>query len=200
MAGGPHGRDRRRNARDPARRGRRSSRDRAEHDLALHAVVDSAKVGDRLRASGQRDSTGLVVEQLRISTDEGDRSAVLEQHEPVEPAPRTAKVDSSQGIVTTRPVMSTHAAVCAPSTAPIRARRRGHRELRFHDERDSHRIGNATRVVPVANEAPIARGTLAHRSFPTPVDENHREPSRLRFRVTVDSRQRPTATRTVMSW
>jgi len=35
-----------------------------EHVLALHAVVDSAKVGDRLRASGQRDSTGLVVEQL----------------------------------------------------------------------------------------------------------------------------------------
>jgi len=35
-----------------------------EHVLALHAVVDSAKVGDRLRASGQRDSSGLIVEQL----------------------------------------------------------------------------------------------------------------------------------------
>ena len=35
-----------------------------EHVLALHAVVDSARVGDRLRASGRRDSSGLIVEQL----------------------------------------------------------------------------------------------------------------------------------------
>ena len=35
-----------------------------EHVLALHAFVDSAKVGDRLRASGQRDSSGLMVERL----------------------------------------------------------------------------------------------------------------------------------------
>ena len=33
--------------------------------LALHAVVDSAKVGDRLRARGSRDESGaLIVEQL----------------------------------------------------------------------------------------------------------------------------------------
>jgi len=35
--------------------------------LALHAVVDAAKVGDRLRGSGRRDDSGAVlVERLEI--------------------------------------------------------------------------------------------------------------------------------------
>ena len=35
--------------------------------LALHQVVDAAKVGDRLRASGKRDASGaLIVERLEI--------------------------------------------------------------------------------------------------------------------------------------
>ena len=35
--------------------------------LALHAVVDAAKVGDRLRGSGKRDDSGAVmVERLEI--------------------------------------------------------------------------------------------------------------------------------------
>jgi hypothetical protein len=38
-----------------------------EHVLALHQVVDAAKVGDRLRASGKRDESGaLTVERLEI--------------------------------------------------------------------------------------------------------------------------------------
>ena len=35
--------------------------------LALHAVVDAAKVGNRLKASGHRDESGaLIVDQLEI--------------------------------------------------------------------------------------------------------------------------------------
>lgn len=35
--------------------------------LALHQVVDAAKIGDRLRASGSRDASGaLIVEKLEI--------------------------------------------------------------------------------------------------------------------------------------
>jgi hypothetical protein len=38
-----------------------------EQVLALHQVVDAAKVGDRLRASGKRDESGaLAVERLEI--------------------------------------------------------------------------------------------------------------------------------------
>lgn len=38
-----------------------------EEVLALHRVVDAAKVGDRLRATGHRDESGaLIVERLEI--------------------------------------------------------------------------------------------------------------------------------------
>jgi len=38
-----------------------------ESVLALHQVVDAAKIGDRLKASGRRDESGaLIVEKLEI--------------------------------------------------------------------------------------------------------------------------------------